>query len=571
MSTVSEQRVIHAADLSAIERILKSLDNNISAVSHQVEYAAQEINQTQSQLQQLMQDFYRFVQKDMLDKNLQLAKTGLVEIRQKLQEQFGHYSEVRRRTTGILQAVDANLVKKETIEDTTEEHMLAAPRYWLAPCLIALASWLNDNRELAERAMKEALRRDAEKTSLFFALVSRRGARNKASRSWIERYFSLQDPHSLEREIVVLIDGFANGVFGPDARIKCGKQIEQWIDELSEKPGFVEEQQQQWKNALEIKMKNLDENEYPYLRQYSPTWDTLERTLAGARLHSAIYEYFSSIFEKEVTPSESIVVAVDVLLDSLVNSFDEEELPLKRQERLLNLIVEENGDKDRANARMDVEKSIEERVPFTQLLTNFAMNPETSHASIATQKFSIALSKDWIKNAHDDMTAENHANVPVDIHVSIDSWTYETTDGSNEEDLKNSLDRHYEQLKNKAISDVKLGVKHYASLIGAGLLLLLAIFQQSILLFLLSIVGAVYFAIGYKNIGKKKEQIEMNFNDIKEQNENILRAILAEVVDWRKEYEKQDQCAEKVTNLLNEISPEQYSFTTYDHVRILKQ
>ncbi|MEK4068996.1 hypothetical protein [Peribacillus sp. FSL R5-0717] len=568
---MSEQRVIHAADLSAIERILKSLDNNISAVSHQVEYAAQEINQTQSQLQQLMQDFYRFVQKDMLDKNLQLAKTGLVEIRQKLQEQFGHYSEVRRRTTGILQAVDANLVKKETIEDTTEEHMLAAPRYWLAPCLIALASWLNDNRELAERAMKEALRRDAEKTSLFFALVSRRGARNKASRSWIERYFSLQDPHSLEREIVVLIDGFANGVFGPDARIKCGKQIEQWIDELSEKPGFVEEQQQQWKNALEIKMKNLDENEYPYLRQYSPTWDTLERTLAGARLHSAIYEYFSSIFEKEVTPSESIVVAVDVLLDSLVNSFDEEELPLKRQERLLNLIVEENGDKDRANARMDVEKSIEERVPFTQLLTNFAMNPETSHASIATQKFSIALSKDWIKNAHDDMTAENHANVPVDIHVSIDSWTYETTDGSNEEDLKNSLDRHYEQLKNKAISDVKLGVKHYASLIGAGLLLLLAIFQQSILLFLLSIVGAVYFAIGYKNIGKKKEQIEMNFNDIKEQNENILRAILAEVVDWRKEYEKQDQCAEKVTNLLNEISPEQYSFTTYDHVRILKQ
>lgn len=160
---MSEQRVIHAADLSAIERILKSLDNNISAVSHQVEYAAQEINQTQSQLQQLMQDFYRFVQKDMLDKNLQLAKTGLVEIRQKLQEQFGHYSEVRRRTTGILQAVDANLVKKETIEDTTEEHMLAAPRYWLAPCLIALASWLNDNRELAERAMKEALRRDAEK------------------------------------------------------------------------------------------------------------------------------------------------------------------------------------------------------------------------------------------------------------------------------------------------------------------------------------------------------------------------------------------------------------------------
>ncbi|MFJ7994707.1 hypothetical protein ACIQY5_21530 [Peribacillus frigoritolerans] len=568
---MSEQRIIHTADLSTIERILKSLDNNISTVSHQVEYAAQEINQTQSKLQQLMQDFYTFVQKDMLDKNLQLAKTGLVETRQKLQEQFGHYSEVRRRTTGILQAVDAHLVKKETIEDTTEEHMLAAPRYWLAPCLIALASWLNDNKELAERAMKEALRRDAEKTSLFFALVSRRGARYKASRSWIERYFSLQDPHSLEREIVVLIDGFANGIFGPDARIKCGKQIEQWVDELAEEPGFLEEQLQQWKNALEIKMRNLDENEYPYLRQYSPTWDTLERALAGARLHSTIYEYFSNIFEKEVTPSESIAVAVDALLDSLVSSFDEEELPLKREERLLQLIIEENGDKDRANARFNVEKSIEERVPFTQLLTNFAMYPETSHASIATQKFSIALSKDWIKNAHDDITGENHASVPVDIQVSIDSWTGETTDGSNEQDLKNSMNRHYDQLKNKAMEAVKLGVKHYASVIGTGLLLLLALFQQSILLFLLGIAGAVYFVIGYISLGKKKEQIEINFNQVKEQNEKILRATLAEVVDWRKEYEKQDQNTEKVTNLLNDISPEQYSFSTYDHARMLKQ
>ena len=52
--------------------------------------------------------------------------------------------------------------------------MILAPRYWLAPCLIALSAWINDNKELADKALKEALKRNEEKTTLFFALVSRR-------------------------------------------------------------------------------------------------------------------------------------------------------------------------------------------------------------------------------------------------------------------------------------------------------------------------------------------------------------------------------------------------------------
>ena len=210
--------------------------------------------------------------------------------------------------------------------------------------MIALSAWLNDNKELADKAMLEALRRDDEKTSLFFALVTRRGARYKASREWLDRYFGLQDPHNLEREIVILIDGFSNGVFGPDARIKCGKQIETWIDELSQKAGFVEEQHAQWKVALESKLQDINNETYPYLREYSPTWSRLEDSLEGAKLHKIIFEYFDDIFTREIRPAKTIAYAVDALLDTLVSKFDEEELPLRRDERLLSLIIQENGD-----------------------------------------------------------------------------------------------------------------------------------------------------------------------------------------------------------------------------------
>ena len=49
------------------------------------------------------------------------------------------------------------------------------------PALVALAAWLNDQQDLAQRALAEAIRRDDEKTSLLFSLVSRRAGRLSAA------------------------------------------------------------------------------------------------------------------------------------------------------------------------------------------------------------------------------------------------------------------------------------------------------------------------------------------------------------------------------------------------------
>ena len=127
------ERIIHSADLSEIESNLRAMDHNIQIVSDQVETVNNELLDTRSNLDALITEFQEFVRKDQLEKNVHLAETRMVKVRQELETEFGHYSEVRRRVTGILQAVDVNLVKKETIENSTEEHMLAAPRYWLAP------------------------------------------------------------------------------------------------------------------------------------------------------------------------------------------------------------------------------------------------------------------------------------------------------------------------------------------------------------------------------------------------------------------------------------------------------
>ncbi|UTR12030.1 hypothetical protein MM300_06990 [Evansella sp. LMS18] len=559
------ERVIHTADLSRLENNINTLNDNIGVVSDQVNHVNAEVHEARATLENLIAEFQEFVRKDQLEKNVQLSETRLVKVRQELETNFGHYGDVRRRVTGILQAVDVSLVKKETIANSSEEQMLSAPRYWLAPCLIALSAWLNDNEELAEKAMREAIRRNDEKTSLFFALVTRRGARYKSSREWLDRYFGLQDPHNLEREIVILIDGFTNGIFGPDARAKTGKKISAWIDELSQKTGFVEEQHEQWKTALESRLPKLDDESYPFLRKYSPTWSGLQSSLEGAKLHKIIGEYFNDIFQKEVSPAKNIAFAVDALLDTLVSKFDEEELPLRSEERLLSLTIQENGDKSRAQQLFDNEKTTEKRVSFTQLLTNFAMHPDMSNASIATQKFSIALSKDWIKTAHDDITAENRAGIPLQVDLSINQWQGKTEDGSNEGELTGSLETYMVNRCDEALSKVKLDLKHWAALAGGVVFTFLGF--GTTFLFVLAAFCFIYFYLGKKNLQTRKDSIIAEFDNLLSNSREILRACLAEVVDYRKEYKEEDENAVIVTEFLESISPEQYSFSSFDTAR----
>jgi len=562
-------RIIYTADLNRIEGALRALENDVYSVSDQVQDVNAQVKNTKNSLERLIQEFHDYVRKDQLVKNVHLAETRIVKVRQELETNFGHYGEVRRRVTGILQAVDVSLVKKGTIENVSEEHMLSAPRYWLAPCLIALSSWLNDKQELAEKAMIEAIRRDAKKTSLFFALVTRRGARYKASRAWLEKYLGLQDPHSLEREIVILIDGFANGIFGPDARAKCVKEIEKWIEELEQKVGFVEEQYDQWKRALESKLPREYNKNYPYLQKYSPTWPQLENSLAGAKLHRIIYDYFQDIFAKEVTPAKNIAYAVDALLDTLVSKFDEEELPLRRDERELALIIQENGDKKRAKQLFDNEKTLEERVSFAQLLTNFAMHPEESSASVATQKLSIALSKEWIKSAHDDITAENRMKVPIDIALSIGNWEGSTQDGSDEKSLLQSLENQLNSERDYAISGIKLTFMHWLALIAGALCVLMGF--SNIFLLIVGVIGIAYFFNGRNGVQKQKDKVYEEYAKSVQVNSDILRATLAELVDWRKEYKEEDKNADSIEAFLSGISPAQYTYSKHDTARAVVQ
>ncbi len=563
--------------LNAINNNLGTLNNNLEVIDHNVDTVNSNVKVVYDEIGALARDFHDFVQLQVRANALSKAQQRVIQIKQEMEKRFGHYDIVRRTTTGILQADDIGIVKKDTISNATEELMISTPGYWLAPCLVALAAWINDQPELAERALKEGIKRNDEKTSLFFALICRRADRKSAALKWTQRYLENQDEENLDRKTVIILDAFASGLLGADSEGVISKQMSTWLEHLANKPGFVEQQTKQWSDAINLKRKPLTSNDYTYLRKYSKTWPVLQDIMEGAMLHAEILNYFTAIFEQEAS-TDSLKAQLDEILNSLVSDFDEEEIPLRKEEKFNQFIIDFEGDENRARQNMAVEQTaFEEQKDFTQLLTDAAMKPESSHASVSTQKFSIALSKEWIGNAYNDVVAQNRMKIPNEIEINVDTFNDKTTDGQNENELIDKFNTLVDTEKATALAQTVLSAFEKfclwggAAIGGIGLIMTIA---GSGFLGLIAIIAGIGMVINHfskkKKIEQNRQNIEVQFEEKRKTGSQIIRATLAEVVDFRSEFAEKDGESQKVIDFLEQISPEQYVRKLADSSRRIK-
>ena len=557
-------KLISRADLSLIERSLSNLAGSIDYVNNRVDQVDDNVKIVYNEVEKLANEFREYVEMQSLANRKAEAKMNLSAIRDKLKDNFGHYDVVRRTATGILQANDLAIVKSSMLSHVTEKQMIETPNYWLTPCLVALSAWINDDKALAERALAEGIRRNDEKTSLFFGLICRRIGRESSSLKWFARYLEAQDEEKLDRKAVIVLDAFASGLLGNDTENFVYQQIQEWMSNLEAKPGFTEKQLDNWKNAINSKRVPLQKGLYPYLEKYSNTWDNLKDVLEGANLNNDLYEYFKKVFEQK-EETKKLKVELDKILDSLVTEFDEEELPLKREEQFEELVVKYNGSESRANAQMALEKSVyDDYRDFMQLLTDASMNPEESKSSVATQKFATALSRNNIVTAFNDVVAQNRMNVPYEIEINVDTFNDKTQDGEDEEEVLNRFENLVEQEKQTDLSKLKLNMFEQFCLFGGAAVVLYGIiksFMDKSFAFITIILGIgliIYHFTAKQKVQKLIQKIIENYAQKLESGKQIIRATIAEIVDFRIEFTEKDAESKKVLDFFEQIKPEEY-------------
>lgn len=557
-------KLISRADLSLIERSLSNLAGSIDYVNNRVDQVDDNVKIVYNEVEKLANEFREYVEIQSLANRKAEAKMNLSAIRDKLKDNFGHYDVVRRTATGILQANDLAIVKSSMLSHVTEKQMIETPNYWLTPCLVALAAWINDDKALAERALAEGIRRNDEKTSLFFGLICRRIGRENSSLKWFARYLEAQDEEKLDRKAVIVLDAFASGLLGNDTENFVYQQIQEWMSNLEAKPGFTERQLDNWKNAINSKRVPLKSGLYPYLEKYSNTWGNLQDVLEGANLNNDLYEYFKKVFEQK-EETKKLKVELDKILDSLVTEFDEEELPLKREEQFEELVVRYNGSESKAHAQMALEKSVyDDYRDFMQLLTDASMNPEESKSSVATQKFATALSRNNIVTAFNDIVAQNRMNVPYDIEINVDTFNDKTQDGEDEEEVLNRFENLVEQEKQADLSKLKLNMFEQFCLYGGAAVILYGIiksFMDKSFAFITIILGIgliIYHFTAKQKVQKLIQKTIENYAQKLESGKQIIRAIIAEIVDFRIEFTEKDAESKKVLDFFEQIKPEEY-------------
>ena len=552
-------------DLSYLEDRLDALGDFVGAAHSEIHAVGRSVDDLREDVTSLTQDFHAYAAKQERTNRIQLAEIRLVKLRQEIEHRFGHYAEIRCMARGILEANDLAVVRQDTLRAAAEELMLRAPGYWLAPALVALAAWISDEEEVANRACAEALHRDDERTSLFFALVCRRFGRKEASLHWLQRYFAGLDGGALDRKAAIVIDAYVSGLLGRDADGLIRRRIDGWIDRFSRVYSFAAAQEKRWYEAMKAMCPAPPaESSFPYLRVHTDrsVSEALEHTLSCARLYEKLSTHFQQIVT-QTAPPRTLKQQLDSILERLVADFDAAEKPLHMESILEKLVIHEGGREDRArNILAEKVKAFDERRDFMQLLSDAAMHPQEMQASPALQKMALALGRDSILSAFRDIVAENRAAIPQTIKFRILAFDNETEDGSNEEKLLrlfvtwNDVKRMIRMRPYELSSQEKLFRWIWL------LPVLLGLYGGEVYWTALGIAAGAVIFNAYIKAKKRMDSIHARITEEyqkqEEEGTQMLRGVIAEIVDYRTEIERLDAESEKVIDLLQGLNPAQF-------------
>ena len=542
-----------SVDLSGVYRRIEDVRAEVRQAAYNLSnQLSEQHHETMSRLNYLKDMLDEMERQAKLRDAFQRATTEVIRVRQELENKFGAHKLVREYMLGILDATESGLVTKETVSKCSEELMLSAPKYWLAPALIALAGWISDNKTLATRAVAEAQRRDIEKTALLFALITRRvnAGRIAAGRpgssatfEWLNLYFSKQEARNMKQSVVTYLTAYSNGIFGYDADDLCKDQINKWMKDLMrENPNFEEEQKNHWVGIFKTKCQDLAGEKYNALRLLSPAnyaqMNAYVSKINAAEKEDGIRNYFLDIINTPVD-KKTLIDAIDKHLRLLVEQYEEgDEEQLRDEEQYLQFVKEFQGDEERAKEKMDKIRAgrVDKEVNFAARLVEAAMNP---NSDVSEKKTAVYLLQNYINAAFEEFVSADKATYPAEIELTIVEgckfelvdqknkeagakpkpfkWQGKTVNGENREQLVLEVEEKYDNAKKVSLE--KISDEKAKKLKKAGFICMCCVVGV-VLLF-----GIIMFAIGnnkLKNNTTDRERITKYLDKQKAMNVKLL-------------------------------------------------
>ena len=480
-------------NVSGIEKRIDNLSSAISSLSRDTDKIKSKVDgmdstlsEVKEELHSLSVEFQKMVEDQRKTANLQRAISELVRVRQEINQKYGNYTTIRHTMLGVLQATDLAIVKKSTISKVSEELMISTPDYWLAPCLVAIAAWISNDRELAERAITEALKRDEEKTALAMALICRRNGRVQTGYEWLSLYFAKQSATSFTEDSFTYVDAYVNGVFGPDEKHMCQGYVAKWIDEVrGNSSNFESSQEAKWKEFCSRFSRNTD-SIYPDLAEAVPEYGRISACVGRIKSMPDIQKEFKGITDAFVD-TEAMKKAIDAELVRLIGNYDETEMDIRKEEEYLALVKYFAGDEDKAKEEMNAReaKRLRHKLDFIEQMSNTIISGQDTSPS--KKRTAVAFLSSYINRGAAKYIDEKKSEFPSDVTIKVDKWSGKSTDGTEYKQLSDDYRKQMTDACNNAI--------HYARNTKPKLMLIFSIilFVLAAFLGIASLTSGLHF------------------------------------------------------------------------------
>ncbi|MET7806638.1 hypothetical protein [Micromonospora chersina] len=580
-SSTSQPKRRNMSDLNAIrreihatQRMVVNLGQAIDGVGVRVNDLGQEQQATRNDLLALTVAFNRFAEQTRRSANIQRAEVAINTLKNDIEHQFGHHKVVRRTAVGMLHSFDLGLVSEETVRTVGEQLMVQTPRYWLAPVLVALAAWAEDDPDLCVKAVQEAYRRSPDRTSLLMTLVLRRQGRRSSAVRWLRHYLDAQDPAALNREFAVILEAIAQGAFGPAGLTLVRERTDTWRGLLLEDKAATIAQVNRWRQEMETHVRpDRVEGDFPRLAVASPQWPQLQRVLACAEAHQSIIDRYSRLMSAQAPPSSRIEDAIDDILDRLVDEYDPEELPLRRELADKEAIVAAGGDLQEAARTAQLQATgLHDTRDYLTIQTESALEPDRIGVSTQTQRLAVASCHDWMSRAHEAFTRDYRLGMPTTVKVGFDlgdsvglpafrppRWT-----GSFEQpmdELERSLTTHWDRYAGPFVDGLAFewGKRIIAPAVVLSLVLLVVGAMGSVGVgLLLALAGALVWGLVLKSqadtAAAEQEKARKRIAEGRKTSLSALRAAGVELTDWTSRFVAADGKEAQVKSLIADLA-----------------
>lgn len=467
-------------------------------------------------------------------KILELANKNIRAANNKKYYDFKNYRTVRKIVQGIMDNLDLQMVSGETILKAVEVQHLQTPDFWLTCVLISIMAWTNDDKELADRAMGEAVKLDKKNAAVFYMLFNMRMDRTFAAQEWFKVYQQCPLKGEDQRTFLMLFS-LISPTLGDRIDDQTFEQIKTFVFKVMEENRkanfFSEEDIISHIKAYFKTIRTPLEGSYPQLRKHVPSYDSMMSVARDAVSNKGILEFILGTIH--VSKAEKNLF-IKGFVDELIEKPNPAELSVYQDIEFNELIIELQGDKEKAEEvfqqRKEHEKNelnlIDEMITWIYSRENLDINPQI-RSSLFT------LTKQYQKEGVAAYSRDYESRWTTSYGVNIGEYTT-TADLSNVDSEKAKLADYISGLKADALE----GVKNLSAYIGfalAGIGAVAGVFAGISLGFAATLAGAGYGGVKLLLNSKERKNIAQRFELEEKQKQKVLEGLAEEFALLAKE------------------------------------